>query len=257
MTGAAPALLSIHDVMPETLEQTTGILRRVAAHRWQPPALLVVPGRDWSPAQIARLRQWQRDGCELLAHGWHHATQPRRPWHRVHAALLSRNAAEHLDLDPDGIADLMRRARDWFGEAGLNTPTAYVPPAWALGMGAGHLSALPYDCVETLGGVHLRGSDGRWRFHRLPLAGFEADTRFRAAFLNIMNRLLCQYGRRRGLPVRIGIHPRDPELLLADALEQLLRQDWTALRYADLQAPAPSTKKDWAQKPSPNSATGR
>ncbi|MFT4767442.1 MAG: putative deacetylase [Glaciecola sp.] len=238
MTDAPPALLSVHDVMPETLEQTESILQRVAAHGWSPPALLVVPGRDWSPVKIARVRQWQRDGCELLAHGWHHETRPSRLWHRVHAALLSRNVAEHLALDCHGIGDLMRRARDWFGEAGLNTPTAYVPPAWALGMGTQHLPALPYDCVETLGGVHLRGTDGRWLFRRLPLVGFEADTRFRAGFLHTMNRLRCGYGRRRGLPVRIGIHPRDPELLLADCLENLLRQDWTGLRYADLQAQA-------------------
>ncbi|EAQ96565.1 polysaccharide deacetylase family protein [Congregibacter litoralis] len=234
MTVAPQALLSIHDVMPETLRQTDSILKDVAAHGRRPPALLVVPGRDWDSGQISRLRQWQRDGCELIAHGWHHETQPRKPWHRIHAALISRNVAEHLALDPGGIADLMCRSREWFGEVGLVTPTAYVPPAWALGMGAGHLSPLPYVCVETLGGVHLRGSDGRWLFRRLPLVGFEADTRFRTGFLNIMNRLQCRHGRRRGLPVRIGIHPRDPELLLADALEQLLRQDWTALRYADL-----------------------
>ncbi|WP_439105614.1 polysaccharide deacetylase family protein [Congregibacter sp.] len=236
MTSAPPALLSIHDVMPETLKQTDAILQRVAAHGWRPPALLVVPGRDWDSGQITRLRQWQRDGCELLAHGWHHETQPRRPWHRIHAALISRNVAEHLALDPDGIADLMQRSREWFGEAGLATPTAYVPPAWALGMGTGHLALVSYDCVETLGGVHLRGSDGHWLFRRLPLVGFEADTRFRARFLTAMNRLMVSYARRRGLPLRIGIHPGDPELLLADTMEQLLRQDWTALPYAGLQA---------------------
>ncbi|MDP5070896.1 MAG: hypothetical protein NWQ45_08350, partial [Congregibacter sp.] len=126
MTGAPPAVLSIHAVMPETLTQTADIRRRVAACGWTPPALLVVPGRDWSPEKIARVRQWQRDGCELLAHGWLHETHPRRPWHRMHAALLSRNVAEHLALDPNGIADLMRRARDWFSDAGLNIPTAYV-----------------------------------------------------------------------------------------------------------------------------------
>lgn len=238
MTGAPPALLSVHDVMPETLGQTERILQRLADYSWRPPALLVVPGRRWNAAQIIRVRQWQRDGCELLAHGWLHETQPRRPWHRVHAALFSRNVAEHLALDQDGIADLMCRAREWFGDAGLNTPTTYVPPAWALGMDPRRLHALPYNCVETLSGLHLRGSNGRWRLRRLPLAGFEADTRIRARFLDTMNRLLCRCGRRRRLPVRIGIHPRDPELLLGDALDQLLRQKWTALRYADLQAQA-------------------
>jgi peptidoglycan/xylan/chitin deacetylase (PgdA/CDA1 family) len=238
MTDAPPALLSIHDVMPETLEQTQSILQRVAAHGWRPPALLVVPGRSWSPGQFARVRQWQRDGCELLAHGWLHETRPRSPWHRVHAALLSRNVAEHLALDSTGIKALMRRSRNWFCEAGLNTPTAYVPPAWALGMDSGHLSDQPYDCVETLAGVHLRGTDGHWQFRRLPVAGFEADTRLRASFLTAVNGILCHHGRRQGLPVRIGIHPRDPELLLAESLDQLLRQDWTAIRYADLQAQA-------------------
>lgn len=238
MTGAPPALLSIHDVMPETLEQTESILRRVAALGWSPPALLVVPGRSWSPAQVARVHQWQRDGCELLAHGWLHETRPRKLWHRAHAAVLSRNVAEHLALDCKGIKVLMGRSRHWFGEAGLVTPTAYVPPAWALGMSAGHLATLPYNCVETLAGVHLRRADGRWQFRRLPLVGFEADTRLREGFLATMNRILCHHGRQNRLPVRIGIHPKDPELRLAETLEELLRRDWTALRYADLPSQA-------------------
>jgi predicted deacetylase len=228
------ALLSVHDVMPETLGRVERILRSVDAAGWRPPALLVVPGRDWSATPLRRLRQWERDGCELLAHGWRHETQPRKFLHRLHAALLSRNVAEHLALDEDGVTALMHRSRDWFVNVGLTAPQTYVPPAWALGIPAARLGTLPYTCVETLSGVHLRGPQGHWRFRALPLAGFEADTPGRAAFLRLSNYLQCGRARRRQLPLRIAIHPADTELRLSTDLATLLQGRWTPLRYAEL-----------------------
>lgn len=234
MSAAPPALLSIHDVMPETLEPVARLLERVAAAGLAAPALLVVPGRDWQPAGLRRLRAWHDAGCELLAHGWLHHTRPRRLVHRCHAALLSRNVAEHLALDERGIRELMQRSHDWFEGAGLPPPRSYVPPAWALGMPARQLAALPYDCVETLGGVHLRGGDGRWSYRSLPLVGFEADTPLRAAFLRFFNGLQRASAARRQRPLRIGIHPQDAGLRLAGDLDALLTAPWGCRRYADL-----------------------
>lgn len=233
------ALFSLHDVMPETLTACEVILDRVEKLQGSPPALLVVPGRDWTRGQLQRLRNWERRGCELLAHGWLHRTEPHGRWHRLHAALISRNVAEHLALDRDGIASLMRRSRQWFGEQGLALPRSYVPPAWALGLPAGQLGDAPYDTIETLTGVHLRTGRGDWQFRRLPLVGFEADTPSRALCLAALNRVSCNHARRRGLPLRIAIHPRDPELHLSGALQRLLHQPWDCHRYGDLR-PSPA-----------------
>ncbi len=230
---ASPALFSIHDVMPETLADVSAIVEGFERRNQPLPALLVVPGRRWSDADVERLRQWQDAGAELIAHGWLHETRPRRLFHRLHALLLSRNVAEHLDLDADGVCALMDRSRDWFTEHGLRTPDTYIPPAWALGLGASDLGHQPFACVETLGGVYTRQGSA-FRYRALPLLGFEADTPFRARFLALWNRFQAWRARRKGVPLRISIHPADPGLFLADDLRQALEGPWAPIRYQHL-----------------------
>lgn len=232
---ALPALFSIHDVMPETLERVGALIERMQRAGLSMPALLVVPGRAWRSDTVARLRAWQDEGAELIAHGWRHRTRPRRPYHRLHALLISRQVAEHLARDHAGVQALMKRSRDWFGEQGLTPPATYVPPAWALGLPAARLRELPFSCVETLSGVYLK-REQRISHHRLPLLGFEADTPWRAGFLRFWNARQQRLGERRHRPLRIGIHPRDTELLLGDELERVFSRSWRPLAYAALPA---------------------
>ncbi len=228
------ALISIHDVMPETLDRVAEHVRALRRHGHTAVTLLVVPGRPWTGEQLAVLDRWQREGLELAAHGWHHHT-PRLggPYHWLHSALISRRAAEHLALAPEAIAELMQQAHDWFVEQGLAPPTTYVPPAWALGpVATERLRALPYRRVEVTQGIR----DGRTvALRRLPLAGFEADTAVRAHFLRYWNRWQLGLARRFDRPLRIGIHPEDDRLRLASDLDAFLARDWQALRYCELE----------------------
>ncbi|WP_439101491.1 DUF2334 domain-containing protein [Congregibacter sp.] len=223
-------LLSIHDVMPETLDDVQKLLELIAGSGLAPPALLVVPGRNWQHDEITQLRAWVSGGCELIAHGWHHHTKPTRLRHRLHALLLSRNVAEHLAFDRDEIVALMQRSQDWFSRQGLPRPTTYIPPAWALGLSPRELTLQPFDHVETLSGLYSKGS-GTVRFKALPLLGFEADNGFRALFLRLWNGLQRRQAQRRGRPLRISIHPHDGELRLRKDLETILASRWTCLHY--------------------------
>lgn len=229
----ATALFSIHDVMPDTLHDVGELIERFARAGLPLPGLLVVPARGWQAPEIRQLRDWQTAGAELIAHGWHHHTTPRRPFHRLHAAVLSRNVAEHLALDRDGIVALMRRSRSWFGEQGLALPQTYVPPAWALGMPSHGLAALPYRCVETLREVHLIDA-GHVRRRQLPLVGFEADTTVRRWVLRGWNALQRRRALRLALPLRVSIHPADARLRLADELQHFISCRWQAVQYRDL-----------------------
>lgn len=207
------AHLSIHDLAPHTLDVVGDMLARLKAAGHPPAMLLVIPGLDWTPAQLQQLRNWAQAGHPLAGHGWRHQVAKRRGLvHTLHGMLISRHVAEHLALPPDAILELMHRCHQWFAEHDLPSPAHYVPPAWALGrVSPVQLATLPFQSVETLRGVWYPSAR---QFEVMPLLGFEADTRFRAAFLrlfNACNRLRSRHHR----ITRIALHPYDLELELA------------------------------------------
>ena len=221
-----PALVSIHDLTPRTLPRVLSLLEVLEEAGVPPCTLLVVPGSGWTKEGVSSLRALASRGHALAGHGWVHESVPGRTlFHRLHGLLLSRDRAEHLSRPRDELLVLVRRCFRWFGEAGLPAPELYVPPAWALGrLTAADLRDLPFRRYEVLGGL-VDGDTGRTR--RLPLVGFEADTRFREVALRAFNALNAAVARRRALPLRISIHPFDLELLLAPQLRALVQREWS------------------------------
>lgn len=215
------ALVSIHDVMPETLEHVQRILDRFDQFSIRKVALLVVPGKPWQPEEVDRVRQWQEQGYQIVAHGWvHHCATYGGLYHRVHSLLLSRDVAEHLSLRPQGRVDLLQRSHDWFVEKGLGSPKIYIPPAWALGrLPRGSEVDLPFRFCETLSGL------ADWRkgtFQRLPLVGYEADTSFRKWSLRTFNGWGQLSARLSNKPLRVSLHPYDLDYLLAEDIDRML-----------------------------------
>ena len=183
--------------------------------------MLVVPGRDWTARQIAVLGRWQRDGHELVGHGWHHRAAATRGWrHRLHSLLISRGVAEHLAHDANGIEALIVECHAWFVDNGLGAPDLYVPPAWAMGsISKQRLQDLPFLHYEVLLGI-IDAASGR--FNLLPLVGFEADTIWRALLLRLSNAVNVSVARHFGFPLRIAIHPHDLSLHMAEDLVALI-----------------------------------
>lgn len=249
------ALVSVHDLMPETLPSVRATLALLAHHRIAPVTLLVVPGAGWDRAGIAALKALQDQGHRLAGHGWRHrAERIGGTYHRLHSLLLSRDVAEHLALDADGILALVHRCHAWFGEHGLETPALYVPPAWALGaIGPMRLAAEgPFALYELFGGVLDARSN---RMIRLPLLGYEADRPLRVPVLRTFNALnrgpVARWNRwgagsgsgpRPGRPVRIGIHPNDIRLRMTRDLVADLARCEHVVDYADLIVPAPADR---------------
>jgi predicted deacetylase len=223
-------LVSIHDVMPETLARVEAIFDRLVDAELTPVTLLIVPGTGWAADTLDRLRALLARGARPAGHGWtHHAPKVSGPKHRLHSALISRNAAEHLSLDRSEIVALMRRNHHWFSEHDLEPPRLYVPPAWAMGpVARAELDRLPFQRYETLAGIYdsLNG-----RFHRLPMAGFEADTAFRQLVVGASNGLNRALARACKQPLRLGIHPDDFELRLAKGLQGMLEAGGEVVDY--------------------------
>ncbi|NBD95939.1 MAG: DUF2334 domain-containing protein [Gammaproteobacteria bacterium] len=211
--------LSIHDLMPETLDRVAEQLELIERHCPGPVLLLVVPGKDWTSGDLDRLRTWVDAGHRLAGHGWsHRVRQIRGLKHRLHSLFVSRDCAEHMALDPAEIIDLMKRCRQWFSDHDLPTPDDYVPPAWALGpVSADALRETGFKRVETMAGW-LDLATGR--FQRSALIGFEAASVWQVPILklsNVTNRILA-----RALPLRIALHPNDHRLPLAKDLKHIL-----------------------------------
>ena len=223
------ALVSIHDVMPETRTRVTAMLARLNLPA-QAVTLLVVPGKDWQADDLDWLRALQEAGHPLAGHGWSHRCQPPMTlYHRLHSVLLSRDVAEHLSFSGDGIQRLVWDCYRWFIRNGLTPSPLYVPPAWALGaLTAAQLGELPFRYVETLFGIH---DVQEKTFTRLPLVGFEADTAFRAWVLGFSNAVNISRSRRARVPVRIGLHPYDFELRLGNRISPLVKSLSQALPY--------------------------
>jgi predicted deacetylase len=221
MPEARPALdLSLHDVMPDTLERVEALARRLTDHGLPRATLLVVPGAGWTAPGVTRLARLAEVGYPLAGHGWIHRVGPTRGLYpRLHGRLVSRHAAEHLGLDRYRIAALIRACHQWFGAHDLPVPDRYVPPAWAMGpIPRRALGALPFRYYEFARGVY----DARaGRFVLSPLIGFEADGGLGAVVLRVWNRVNGGVARRAGR-LRIAIHPHDDVLALRGDLERAL-----------------------------------
>ncbi len=214
------ALVSVHDVMPETLPRVREIVRYLEAWNVFPFTLLVVPGKAWTARQMDRLRSWQGEGLELAGHGWRHRAKAARTLgHRLHAMAISRDEAEHLSLSSKKATEILQRCHGWFVRNGLRPPTLYVPPAWAMGsVPEDLLRVLPFSFYETLGGVY----NARTGEHlRMPVTGYMADTPLRAMLLKAINALGLGLG---WAVTRIAVHPDDLHLPLSRALSRHLKR---------------------------------
>jgi len=227
-TDRIPAIASIHDVEPSRLDRVLDLVDLLESAGHPPGILLVVPGAEWPKAALAEIRSLSDGGWMLAGHGWRHrAPSPRGFYHRLHAAVLSRDQAEHLSRPIDDLVDRLERCHAWFGERALPTPELYVPPAWAMGaLTADELRRLPFVWYETLSGI-VRPETGKRAL--LPLVGYEADTRGREMGLEAWNRLNSRAAPLLRLPVRMAIHPDDLHLRLARRLRIHVRSVFTVL----------------------------
>jgi len=215
-------IVSLHDVMPETLPRCREIVKKLQGWGWPPIQLLIVPGRAWDREGLNQIAEWQAVGHELVAHGWFHEIKRfRNLGHRFHSIFISANVAEHLEHDTEGIVSLMHQSSQWFVRHGFGRPEHYVPPAWALGkVPPGDLCQLPYQTVEIIRGYLHTGTAS---LEPMGLLGFEVRSCIKTWFIRQWNKRQLARGQRIGQPVRISLHPYDFDLNLKHEAIELLK----------------------------------
>ena len=228
MKNNHPVLLSIHDIMPETLGRVMKLIAMLEKNNIVNATCLIVPGRSWDDKQIQKLHDLESMGFDLAGHGWNHLIKHKKSfYHYFHSVLLSRDVAEHLSLTSEEIIQLMLQCADWFGDNNFKTPYTYVPPAWAIGdVTWEDLSVLPYMAYETLTGIYHKDT-----FHTLPLVGYEADNLFRTVSVKILNKTNNLFSIITNRPLRLSIHPYDLELGLASDLKNILNKNLSFFSY--------------------------
>tara|TARA_A100000164_G_scaffold46823_1_gene35282 strand:- start:102 stop:806 length:705 start_codon:yes stop_codon:yes gene_type:complete len=224
------SIISIHDIMPHTLDKIKIIIKKLEKVKCSPPTLLVVPGKNWNKNDINFLKTIQKYGYEIAGHGWYHETKNISTiYHKLHSNFISRNVAEHLSLSNKEIIILMNDCLEWFEKNQFQKPITYVPPAWALGkISKKDISNSSYKIIETLSGIYFEG-----KFKRMPLVGYETDNLFRVitvSFINFLSEKISVYT---NTPLRISIHPNDFSYQLKSKLEKILNSDRNFYGYRD------------------------
>ena len=80
-----------------------------------------------------------------------------------------------------------------------------------------------------MGGVYI-AHEG---YLRLPMIGFEADTAFRALACRVWNRMNMGWAERSSA-LRVGIHPSDFDLRLAEDVARSVTMPGTPISYSAL-----------------------
>ncbi len=226
-------LISVHDVMPETMDYVKHCLSQLSHIPPEKITLLVVPSKDWHETELCQLREWQQQGFQLAGHGWEHlCDKPRNLHHKLHSLFISRNVAEHLSRSEEQIEHLLQRCHDWFAQNQLIPPSLYVPPAWAMGnLSKPALLRSPFQQFESLHSLIDLTDD---RQYKLPLTGFEADTVLRAWFLRCYNKWNRWRALHKKVPLRISIHPYDFNHMIAGQLHQFIHDDIQPISYDEI-----------------------
>ena len=224
--------ISIHDVRPNNLNKIIKIINLLFdKYNIRKITLLVIPGLNWNNKQIKILKTLQeKKGIELAAHGWYHKSNPIKTiYHYIHSKILSANSAEHLSRSKLSIIKLLKDSHSWFINQGLNSPTLYVPPAWALGnIDKEDLSALPFNEFEMISGIFINN-----KFIFIPLIGFKTKTYFKFIIVKVLNFINYLSYSFFGL-MRIAIHPDDFNLLLKGDIDKYLRKITTNFSFSEL-----------------------
>lgn len=211
---ARTVVVSLHDVSPRTMEPCARQLAEVTALGVSHCSLLVIPnhhGRGHvreSEACCAWLRAVEKDGHEIVTHGYFHQ-RPRRTaesWKtRLITGTYTAGEGEFFDLGETAARQCVARGNEELRAIGLH-PTGFIAPAWLLSDGAEQaLRSLGVAYTTRLRTVlNLRSNT---TLHTQSLV-WSVRNAWRRTVSQLWNAFLFQRLRNEPL-LRISLHPVD------------------------------------------------
>lgn len=246
-------VVSIHDVTPSTQTTTQEMMDDLKQLGVSHCSLLVVPhyhhkeSLTTSPSFVTWLREKEREGHEIVLHGWSHL----RPialkegcWKRWITQHYTRGEGEFYDLSYDEAREKLKKGKEEFEKAGfeLQKISGFIAPAWLLSKEAERAVADEHFSYTTrLHGVinltrvfHTNAAAAcesemqsplRLGTHRYKISSFKENpptffraqsmvysvsSRWRRGVSLIWNEFLLRLADRQAWPlVRLGLHPPD------------------------------------------------
>lgn len=208
-------VVSIHDVSPATMETTGRMLVDLREAGVARVSLLVIPDHhrrhrmDGSPEFLGRLAAWERDGHELVLHGYDHL-RAARGGESLRDGVVTRiytaGEGEFYDLGYEEAADRVRRGLEMFRVCGFDRVAGFVAPAWLLGEEAGRaVRDAGFRYTTFLPSVR-RLADGA--VHRSQSLVYSVRSGWRVVVSLVWNACLAGWlgGNRLA---RLGLHPPD------------------------------------------------
>lgn len=210
----APSLIaSIHDIAPPTFRDARAIADLLDGLNVHPVCLLVVPRHHAGPALtedgdlVEWLRARQREGDEILLHGYEHrlARPARSRLQALRIRALSRGEGEFANLRYAEAAARLARGRETLEACGLRA-TGFVAPAYLLSRDARR-------AVADGGFTHVPQLFSLWepprnRTRFAPAAFFDPHSATTRRLTTFYSRL-AQTALARYPILRVVIHPPD------------------------------------------------
>jgi predicted deacetylase len=126
-------VVAIHDVAPDYLDEIRFLLSALDRAGARPRVLKFIPENlGTSPELVQILIDEQRQGSEIVQHGFSHRTSGpfRGPWtRRLRASIFAQRDAEFLSLVPAEMASRLSRGRNILQGAGLSV-SGFCAPGW-------------------------------------------------------------------------------------------------------------------------------
>lgn len=198
--------MSVHDASPKFQKELEIIFDKLKEIKIKNKSIAIVPnwGYKWDirkyPRFIWLMKKQEKEGWELLLHGYTHSHPKYVPWYNIFFGI--KEGWEFYALNYDETKQLILKGLKIFEEVFGFKPIGFIPPNWRLSKkGYKAIKDLGFDYTTSL--RHIKWFDKRWE--KIPVF-FKCISEY-----SLPNKVLNLFNNRtiKQTKIRLVIHPHD------------------------------------------------